>query len=144
MPKTVHFSHVESTIIATLEPSFKMSQPERSAIWYQRSELKTFKTNARNICISTIRKRRLSSISDNKNVTANSNTDTCVRGLEIHVNSERKKRKKRANKIIVVAQKSMKANDLATISSSMSNWARENAIVEARFYFLDDCPVYSS
>lgn len=151
MTKTVRFSHVESTTIATLTPSFKMSQSERNSIWYQRSELETFRTNAKNICRSIIRKRKLSSISNNKNITATtekSNTDQsntiCTRGLEIHIDAERKKRKRCANKIIVSAQKSMKANDLATISSSMSTSARENSVVYATFDFLATCPVYSN
>ena len=149
MCKAVRFSHAESTAIKTLKPTFKFSQSERNATWYQRSELISFRTNAKLICRSTIRKRKLSSTSNaidsfNINEINVKDSDACVRGLELHTDVERKKRKHYANKIIVTAQKSMKATELAIISSAMSNWAKENAIKDGRLDFLAACPVYLS
>ena len=142
MCKAVRFSSTESNTIIFLKSSFKFSQSERSSIWYQRSELESFRTNAKVICRSTIRKRKLSSISSNnnedtiKNYMDQDNTDICTRGLELATDAERKKRKHLANKIIVAAQKSMKASELATLCSNLSTSAIENAIKDARFDFL--------
>ena len=156
MCKAVHFAPVESTTFTTLNPSFKMSQSEKSDTWYQRSELETFRTNAKAICRSTIRKRKLSSISNDngfsnnvtsinvKNELDQDDADTCTRGLELATDEERKKRKHCANKIIVTAQKSMKAKELATISSKLSSWARDNSIKDARFDLLAVCLMHLS
>ena len=43
------------------------------------------------------------------------------------------------NKIVVLAQNSVNADELATISSSLSKWAKENSIKDARFDFLSAC-----
>ena len=137
MCKTVQFSVVESITIATLKPTYDISKEANSTLWYQRSELETFRTNAKTICKSAIRKRKLSSMSQ-------VSEGVCMRGLELATDSERKKRKRYANKIVVSAQKSMKADELAAISSNMSQWSRENAIKDARFDFLAACPIYLS
>merc|ERR1712174_137870 len=102
--------------------------------------------NAKVTCNKSMRKRKLSSISGDSYTTnrlearieiEDDNIDN-TRGLELAVNIERKKRKFYANKIIIAAQKSMKAKESATLS----NWARDNAINEARYDFLDACPIY--
>ena len=151
MKKTVHSSPLISTT-ENIKPSSQMSPSEKKCIWYQRSEIESIRTNARMICRSTIRKRKLSSISDNNNEInttetrniSNQDSETCTRGLELATDAERKKRKRYSNKIIVAAQKSMKANELGVLSSNLSSWARDNAIKDARFDFLTACPIYMS
>jgi len=133
MCKTLHFSVDKSTTIATLKPCVHLSQ-ER---WYQRSELETFRINAKTICGVTIRKRKSSSMSS-------INEDVCMRGLELAIDVERKKRRYYANKIVVSAQKLMTADELATISCNMSKWSKEKAIKDARSDFLAACPIYLS
>ena len=150
MRKTVHFSPLLSTT-ENIKLHSEMSQSERYCMWYQRSELESFRTNARMICRSTIRKRKLSSISNNNNNMKNTETrdipnqdsEICTRGLELATNEERKKRKRYSTKIIVAAQKSMKGSELSTLSSN-SSWARDNAIKDARSDFLAVFPIYIS
>ena len=129
MRKTVYFLPIKSNINKIIESCSQMSFSERNCIWYHRSELDAIRTNAKLICRSTIRKRKLSSIPDINNYikfiettnlsTQDSNNDT--RGLELATDVERKQRKHYANKIIVTAQKSMKANELCTLSLNLSS-----------------------
>ena len=70
------------------------------------------------------------------------NNECDTRGLELATDIERKQRKHCANKIIVTAQKSMKANELCTLSLNLSSWARENAIKNAEIDFLAACDIY--
>ena len=147
MRKTVNFSPLISTT-ENIKSSSKISQSERKCTWYQRSELQSFRTNAKMICRSTIRKRKLSSMSDDdkseKSLISTEDSEVCMRGLELVIDEQRKKRKRYTNKIIVAAQKSMKENELGTLSSNLSSWARNNAIKDARFDFLAVCPIYMS
>lgn len=148
MCKCVHFSSVESTTIATVNSISNLSQFERSSIWYKRSEIESFRTDAKKICRSAIHKRKLSSISGSEKVPEimeitegnQVGIEVSIRGFEFTINPERKKRRRYANKIIVIAQKSMKDTELAEMSSSLSCWTRENAIEDARSDFLAACP----
>merc|ERR1712174_43179 len=109
----------------------------------------SFRVNAKVTCKKSIRKRKLSSISDDSytnrletRIEIEDDNVENTRGLELAVNTERKKRKFYANKIIIAAQKSMKAKELATLSSTLSNWARDNAIndfVCIKLSFLSFC-----
>merc|ERR1711862_436543 len=84
--------------MGTIPPSSEMIHSDRNSTWFKRSELESFKENAKVACNSIRKKRKLSSISDNKettngvaNVKEISSFDNCTRGLELAVDSERKK-----------------------------------------------------
>ena len=130
MCKSVRFSN-KSTIFETGK-RFKFSLKAHD-IWYKEAEINKFRVNAKAECKIFLKDKSQSTLSPYSN---NEKQQTrqyyCIRGLEQGIDAERKKRKIYANKIIIAAQNSMKANDLAVLSSNLSSWAAENAIKYAK------------
>ena len=130
MKKSVHFATEEDHIPIDM---LQASTQKDSANWYQPVELEKFKNNAYILLTKIKKKRKLEKSYQygmkNDNIIGE---ESCTRGLELCIDKERKKRKYCAKRIIIEAQKSIKGCDLAHISSSLSSWARENAIKDAK------------
>ena len=117
-----------------------MTSSERGTTWYNQNEIKAFRNNAKIAC-QTFRKQQASSL-EKISIACELKSNNYIRGLELGTDKERKKRMICGNKIVVLAQNSVSADKLATISLSLSKWAAENAIKDARFDFLAACFTY--
>ena len=133
MCKSVRFS-AKPNVISKGKPTFKMTSSERATTWHNQNEIRAFRNNAKVAC-QIFRKQQKSSL---ENISMMHE----LRGLELGTDKERKKRKDCANKIIVLAQDTLNADKLATLSSSLSKLSTEKAIKYARFDFLAACSTH--
>lgn len=97
------------------KPRSSLTQQERNELWYHPTELVGFKIEAREIS------RRIR--------TNNPLDDECSRGLEHRISMDRQKNKYLAIRAILKAQDRHSPQDLATIASRCTAWAKEVALL---------------
>mmetsp|Transcript_21019 Transcript_21019/g.29671 ORF Transcript_21019/g.29671 Transcript_21019/m.29671 type:complete len:208 (-) Transcript_21019:82-705(-) len=114
-------------VVGTVTPSSSMTSDERNDVWYQQSDLDTFKSSARDLS------RQLRSNPDQM-------LSNETRGLEHRISLERQKHKFLTTRAILKAQERYQSTEqLAMIASKCSSWAKQVALVTGT---KDFCSAY--
>mmetsp|Transcript_21230 Transcript_21230/g.27932 ORF Transcript_21230/g.27932 Transcript_21230/m.27932 type:complete len:202 (-) Transcript_21230:110-715(-) len=117
----------DARVVGMVTPSSSMTFDERNDIWYQQSDLDTFKTSARDL--SRLLRSNPKQMESNE-----------TRGLEHRISLERQKQKFLTTRAVLKAQERYQnADQLALIASKCSSWAKQVALVTAT---KDFCSAY--
>jgi len=122
---------LKAEVVATLPPASEMSDSYRLELWYQQTDLNTFKNNARDLCRQI---RECDAVPDQPLLDtrldiALEQENDCARGLEHRISIERQKNKYLAILAILKAQQRYETPEqLAIVASKCTAWAKEVAL----------------